>query len=54
MKHHINKEDQIKIMKKIKEILYVSSISKMEIYYNEFKQNFYYTYPLLKKHFELL
>ena len=53
-KHHINKEDRTKIMKKMKEILYASSISKMETYYNEFKQSFYCSYPLLKKHFELL
>jgi len=53
-KHCINKEDQTTIMKKMKQILYASSISEMEMHYNEFKQGFYCSYPLLKKHFELL
>jgi len=53
-KHHINKEDRTTIMEKMKRILYSSSISEMEMHYNEFKQRFYCSYPLLKKHFELL
>src|SRR5207253_9625584 len=47
-KHHINKEDRITIMEKMKRILYASSISEMEAHYNEFKQSFYNPYPLLK------
>ncbi len=53
-KHCINKEDRTTIMEKMKQIFYVSSISEMEMHYNEFKQGFYCSYPLLKKHFELL
>ena len=41
-------------MEKMKKILYASSISEMETNYNEFKQSFYCSYPLLKKHFEQL
>ena len=52
-KHRINKEDRTTIMEKMKRILYASSILEMEAHYNEFK-NFYHSYPLLKKHFELL
>ena len=53
-KHHINKKERTTIMEKMKKILYASSISEMETHYNEFKQSFYCSYPLLKKHFELL
>lgn len=53
-KHRINKEDRTIIMEKMKRILFTSSITEMEMHYNEFKQSFYSSYPLLKKHFELL
>ena len=53
-KHYINKENRTIIMEKMKKILYASSISEMETNYNEFKQSFYCSYPLLKKHFEQL
>jgi len=53
-KHHINKEDRASIIEKMKKILYVQSILEMEKHYFEFTQNFYHSYPLLKKHFELL
>ncbi|CAB4431977.1 unnamed protein product, partial [Rhizophagus irregularis] len=53
-KHHINKEDQVSIMGKMKKILYAQSDLEMNQNYEEFKQAFYHQYPLLQKHFELL
>ena len=41
-------------MAKMKKIVYASSNAKMNIYYNEFKQEFYFSYPQLQKHFEFL
>src|SRR2546430_2545754 len=52
-KHHI-KEDRAPIIKKVKKILYSSSCSEMDTHYYEFTQTFYYFYPLLRKHFELM
>ncbi|PKK62582.1 hypothetical protein RhiirC2_790173, partial [Rhizophagus irregularis] len=53
-KHHINKEDRVTIMAKMKEILYAQTGSDMYTHYDEFKQQFYHHYPQLRKHFELL
>src|SRR5690242_9742537 len=53
-KHKIKKEDSAHIMEKAKKILYSLSYSEMDAYYNEFVQTFYYFYPLLRKHFEIL
>lgn len=51
-KHHINKENRIVIMQKMKKILYAPSVSEMNLHYSEFKQYFYGPYPLLQRHFE--
>jgi len=54
LKHHINKDDRVSIMTKMKEIVYASSSEEMDTRYYEFKQKFYHHYPQLQKHFELL
>ena len=53
-KHKIKKEDRASIMEKMKKILYAPSSSEMDTHYCEFAQTFYYFYPLLRKHFEIL
>src|SRR6266496_4634318 len=53
-KHHINKDDRVSIMTKMKEIVYASSSEEMDTRYYEFKQKFYHHYPQLQKHFERL
>src|SRR2546430_5235787 len=53
-KHRIKKEDRVSIMGKMKKILYARSELEMNSYYCEFKQDFYHSYPLLQRHFELL
>ena len=40
-------------MEKMKKILYASSESEMDVHFGEFKSS-YYSYPLLRRHFELL
>ena len=52
-KHQIKKEDRAPIMEKVKKILYSSSYSEMDMHYYEFTQKFY-SYSLLRKHFNLL
>ena len=53
-KHNIKKEDRASIMAKMKKIVYASSSTEMDTCYFGFKQEFYHSYPQLRKHFELL
>ncbi|CAB5365351.1 unnamed protein product [Rhizophagus irregularis] len=54
LKHHINKEDRTPIIKIMKKIVYASTELDMNKYYQEFKQEFYHSYPQLQNHLDLL
>ncbi|CAG8618737.1 16243_t:CDS:2, partial [Funneliformis caledonium] len=47
-------EDELSYNGEDEEILYASSSLEMDTHYREFAQTFYYFYPLLRNHFEIL